>query len=588
MRRLTVRLLRLLNLRQLRTKVIAGVAALALVLAGIALTLQSQSPAYAAALTPNWYGSAPYVMPLDNTPPDLPTVMSATGEKAFELAFILDGGSCTPAWDGTAPVSSDTAVAAIINSVRTAGGDVSVSAGGYNGTKLGQTCGSPSATAAAYQQVINKYSLHAIDFDLEEPEIENATAINNELAAAQILQRNNSGLYVSVTIPGTTSGANYFGQQLLNNAKSLGFTPNNYAIMPFDGGFNGSSSQITALEAFHTQLMNTFSWDSTTAYQHEGVSQMNGRSDTGEYFYQSDFQSVLSYATGHGLTRYTFWSVNRDRQCNPPDNNGTTSGTCSSVTQNAWDFTKYDTQFAGATPPTNPPTPTPGATSTPGGGGGSGCAPAWNSSTAYTGGAVVSYNGHNWTAKWWTQNDVPGGPAGVWTDDGPCGSGGGGNPTPTPTTPPNPTPTPTTPPPTPTPSGGGGGSVVNGGFETGSLSPWTCTSNLGSIVTSPVHSGSYALSGAPNNSDDAQCSQTISVQANHTYTLSGWVNGAYVYLGVSGTGTSDVNNWTPGTNGAYSQLSVSFTTGASTTSVTVYVHGWYAQGTYYADDIAVH
>ena len=41
--------------------------------------------------------------------------------------------------------------------------------------------------------------------------------------------------------------------------------------------------------------------------------------------------------------------------------------------------------------------------------------------TAYTGGAVVSYNGHKWTAKWWTQGDTPGNNSqGVWTDNGAC------------------------------------------------------------------------------------------------------------------------------------------------------------------------
>jgi chitinase len=43
------------------------------------------------------------------------------------------------------------------------------------------------------------------------------------------------------------------------------------------------------------------------------------------------------------------------------------------------------------------------------------------STTAYTGGAIVSYNGHQWTAKWWTQGDIPGNNGqGVWTDDGAC------------------------------------------------------------------------------------------------------------------------------------------------------------------------
>ncbi len=37
-----------------------------------------------------------------------------------------------------------------------------------------------------------------------------------------------------------------------------------------------------------------------------------------------------------------------------------------------------------------------------------GCSdPAWNAATAYNGGAVVSYLGNIYTAKWWTQNDQP-------------------------------------------------------------------------------------------------------------------------------------------------------------------------------------
>jgi len=45
---------------------------------------------------------------------------------------------------------------------------------------------------------------------------------------------------------------------------------------------------------------------------------------------------------------------------------------------------------------------------------------AWSSVNAYTGGAVVTYANHKWTAKWWTQGDTPGGPANVWTDNGAC------------------------------------------------------------------------------------------------------------------------------------------------------------------------
>ena len=55
------------------------------------------------------------------------------------------------------------------------------------------------------------------------------------------------------------------------------------------------------------------------------------------------------------------------------------------------------------------------------------CATAYDNSTVYTGGAVVSYNSHNWTAKWWTQYEAPStGGSGVWNDNGTCGGGGGG------------------------------------------------------------------------------------------------------------------------------------------------------------------
>ncbi len=243
----------------MRRSRVAPVALAVLTAAAAAVTVTGVAAPAQAALSGNWYGAAPYVMPLDNNPPDLSQVMAATGQKSFELAFILapNGGGCSPTWDGTTPLSTDSAVASAINTVRAAGGDVSVSAGGYGGTKLGQTCGGPQATADAYQQVVSRYGLRAIDFDLEEPEYENATAIANELGAAQILQRNNPGLYVSITTAGTASGTGWFGQQLLNNAKSLGFTPNNYAIMPFDGGFNGSPSQISALDVLDQDLSDT-------------------------------------------------------------------------------------------------------------------------------------------------------------------------------------------------------------------------------------------------------------------------------------------------------------------------------------------
>ncbi|MFE9598894.1 chitinase [Streptomyces hokutonensis] len=126
----------------------------------------------------------------------------------------------------------------------------------------------------------------------------------------------------------------------------------------------------------------------------------------------------------------------------------------------------------------------------------------------------------------------------------------------------------------------------NAGFESG-LTNWTCTAGSGTTVSSPVHSGAAALKATPAGQDNAQCSESVAVKPNSTYTLSAWVQGGYSYLGVTGTGTTDVSTWTPDTT-AWKQLSTTFTTGASTTSVSVYTHGWYGQAAYYADDISVY
>ncbi|HWN83665.1 MAG TPA: hypothetical protein VNN99_00885, partial [Vicinamibacterales bacterium] len=49
--------------------------------AGVAVATQAS----AATLSSNWYASAPYLMPFDNSPPDPVEVMNATGQKAFQL-----------------------------------------------------------------------------------------------------------------------------------------------------------------------------------------------------------------------------------------------------------------------------------------------------------------------------------------------------------------------------------------------------------------------------------------------------------------------------------------------------------------------
>src|SRR3954467_950519 len=122
--------------------------------------------------------------------------------------------------------------------------------------------------------------------------------------------------------------------------------------------------------------------------------------------------------------------------------------------------------------------------------------------------------------------------------------------------------------------------ISNGGFESGSLSPWSCSGPTGSVVASPVRTGTKALRGAATTSDNAQCVQTVPVVAGTQYTLTGWVRGSYVYIGIIG----GVSTWTP--NAAdWTQLSVTFT--ASGSAAQIFLHGWYGTGDYFADDVSL-
>ncbi|WP_229403014.1 cellulose binding domain-containing protein [Micromonospora okii] len=286
---------------------------------------------------------APYYYPGWGNPPAPATVMSATGVKWFTMAFILSGGGCTPAWDGTGSLTSG-AHANAIAAIRAAGGDIIPSIGGWSGNKLGPNCSSAAELAGAYQKVIDAYGLKAIDVDIENSdEFENAVVQDRILGALKIVKQKNPGIKTIITFGTATTGPTSHGIRLINQAAALGVDIDTYTIMPFDfnGGANMYQSTINAAEGLKNALKSAFGWSDATAYSRMGISGMNGLSDQQELTSPATWTQIRDWAKARGLSRFTFWSVNRDRPCP----GGGVMENCSGIAQNNWEFTSISVGF---------------------------------------------------------------------------------------------------------------------------------------------------------------------------------------------------------------------------------------------------
>jgi hypothetical protein len=284
---------------------------------------------------------APYYYNGFGSPPNINTVMSATGVKWFTMAFILSNGTCNPQWDGFRPLIGGVDQGTV-NSVRAAGGNIIPSFGGANGNKLEQSCGSAGALANAYQQVINAYGLRAIDIDIEGDAYNNGTVQQRTVDALKTIRANNPSVSIIVTFPSNQSGPD---SSLINRAAASGLTVDAWTIMPFDfGGAGRDMGQLTmqATDSLKNTVRNAYGYTDDVAYRHSGISSMNGITDNSENVSLANFRTILSYAQQHHLARLTFWSTNRDRPCT-----GGGADACSGVSQQNWDYTRIFAAYSG-------------------------------------------------------------------------------------------------------------------------------------------------------------------------------------------------------------------------------------------------
>ncbi|WP_066940305.1 glycosyl hydrolase family 18 protein [Microtetraspora fusca] len=563
--------------------------------AAATLTLTATPPATAqasAALPPHVF--APYFEAW--TGEDPATLSEQSGAKYLTMAFLQAAtrGSCTAYWNGDTdmPIAAST-FGASITKMRNAGGDVIPSFGGYTatntGTEIADSCTNVNSIAAVFQNVINTYGVTRIDLDIEDNSLDNSAGIDRRNKAIKLTQdwaaANGKAVQFSYTLPTTTHGLADSGLAVLRNAKTNNAKVDVVNIMTFDyydgANHNMANDTQTAATGLHDQLAALYP-DKTSAqiWNMIGVTEMIGIDDYGpaETFTTADAVPVLNWATSKGLAMISFWALQRDNGDCP---NVPGSDSCSGIPQSTWYFSQTFAPFSGGGQP--PSDDFSLAVSPASGSVDPGAAATATVSTALTGG-----NAQTVTLS------ATGAPSGVTATLSPPSVTTGGSSTLTLATTSAAQPgsysitvsgtspagshTATY---TLTINGSGGTTMGNPGFESGALSPWTCQ-NGGAVVGSPVHSGAHALRVSPSASQTGQCTQSVTLAPNHSYTLKAWVQGNYAFVGVSGGATG--STWT--SSSGWKELSVPFTTGASGT-VTVYVNGWYGQGDVYADDFSI-
>ncbi|MER5636791.1 glycosyl hydrolase family 18 protein [Kitasatospora sp. NPDC002227] len=519
-----------------------------------------------------------------------------SGAKYLTMAFIqaASKGSCTAYWNGdTGLPINRSSFGSDIATIRANGGDVIPSFGGYTadntGTEIADSCTDVNSIAAVYQNLITTYDISRIDLDIEDNSLTNTAGIDRRNKAIKVVEdwaaANGRSVQFSYTLPTTTSGLAASGLNVIKNAVSNGARIDVVNQMTFDYYDGATHNMATDTQTASTGLYNQLAklYPSKTPAQlwgSIGIIEMLGIDDfgAGETFTTADATSVYNWATSKGVNTLSFWALQRD--------NGGCVGTagsdsCSGIAQGTWDFSHIFEPFTtGGGPVQNDfsLSASPAAGSVVAGG----------SATATLATAVTSGTAQSVALS------VSGAPAGVTATLNPGTVQAGSNATLTITT------TSATAPGsypltitgtaasathtttyTLTVTGATASGLVNGGLESGSLSPWTCQSG-GAVVTSPAHSGSYALQAAATAGQTGECDQVVTLAPNTKYTLTAWVQGSYAFLGVSGGATA--STWTSASG--WTKLSVPFTTGANG-QVTVYLHGWYSQGSVYGDDFAI-
>jgi hypothetical protein len=274
------------------------------------------------------------------------TTAQNAGLKGIVLAFLVGNGSCSFGWGGlggTLPTDNEangTTIQSQVQQMQANGLTVIISFGGALGAIV-NGCNNASALQSGLQEVLNRYHVSMLDFDMEASDTYgDGPGLPVLDQALKGLKAVNPNLAISYTLPVLPTGLTSSGTAVLNQAHKDGLNPNVINVMAMDYGSavdNGGQMGLDAEDAgqaVNTQIQQAGLTSSV------GVTVMIGHNDTqGEIFQLNDVNTVLNFADANSyVMRLSFWSLARDNGGCPGQTYASPS--CSGIVQNTYQFSQ--------------------------------------------------------------------------------------------------------------------------------------------------------------------------------------------------------------------------------------------------------
>ena len=259
---------------------------------------------------------APYT---DSTIYPIFDINKVPGLHAVCLGFVVSDSKSNPSWGGYYPTSGDY-YSDIIRRAQLDGKKIIVSFGGAAGQELAITNSNPHKLFEKYRDVIEKYDLSSIDFDIEGASVVDQRANKTRQGAILELQKMYPNLEISLTVAVMPTGVD------ANVLKLIETTPCDIVnLMCMDYGNQKGKMGDAAINAAKAVRKQTG--------KNIGITPMIGKNDTDEIFNQDSARKVKAFVDNtNWIKRLSFWSLNRDQGIDG------TLDKSSKIKQTPWEF----------------------------------------------------------------------------------------------------------------------------------------------------------------------------------------------------------------------------------------------------------